>query len=140
MKNFLKALRQSTREPFLKEESVSEIEDFFDYLKNYWRLYDIDNGTIHEKIFETLYIKNRKNCYDKISAFFFIGERTLNRYVLRYNLFAWKVIKTKYPKNSEIFKISSEIIKKTNKKSTKDNVDLNENYGYKTKKFGIYKK
>lgn len=119
MKNFLRELQRRALDPTLSEEYRWEIRNFFDYQKNYWNLYDIDNGTIHEKIFESLYIKERKNSYDQISERFFISERTLDRYVIRYNRFAWAVIERKYPEKSAIFKMSSEIMGKIKEKSAK---------------------
>lgn len=96
-----------------------QIDKLFRRLKRYWYLYDIDNGTIHEKIFDVLYIEEMSIDYEEVAARFFIGDRTLDRYISRYNIFAWKLIKSEYSKNNVIYKLSSEVIEDPHDKSAK---------------------
>ena len=104
MKNVLKILQQRCRELYEKDDNVLKITSFFSRLKEYWYLYDIDNCTIHEKVFDALYTSKKKSTYEEIANKFYIGERTLDRYILKYNRLALKLIEKEYSKNELLLK------------------------------------
>lgn len=102
MKNFLTILSDRVRDRNEKQNNIKEIQNFFLRVKEYWYLYDIANGTSHSKLFECLYMRNMKISYSKIAEKFYIGERTLDRYIAKYNDFAVKLIKIDYAEK-EVF-------------------------------------
>jgi hypothetical protein len=109
MRNFLKALQRKTFEP-CESDSVLEIKKLFDRLDEYWLLYDLDNGTSFEKIFEALYMGQNIPDYGEVADLFYIGDRTLDRYVSRYNTLAWKLIGVQYPKEGLVFRLTNKYI------------------------------
>ena len=74
------------------------IKKLFIKLKEYWYIHDLDYGTIHSEIFETLYIKSgeSKSSHEEIAHRFYIGNRTLGRYISKYNTVAKKLIQCEY--------------------------------------------
>lgn len=96
MKNFLTVLKERCQNEKENQDDIIEIQKFLYRVKEYWRLYDIDNGTLHAKIYEFLYMKREKISHAEIAEKFYISERTLDRYVVKYNEFAIKLANADY--------------------------------------------
>ncbi len=75
---------------------LSQIKELFYLMERYFAIYDLDHGTIHGRIFYALYLMPYSESYADISFNNNIHERTLNRYVIKYNNLAKKIINKKY--------------------------------------------
>ncbi len=60
-------------------------------LFRYLEIYDIDNGTIHTKVFTMLYLSPTHNTYKQICEQLFISKNTLIRYKDKYEKLAAKI-------------------------------------------------
>ena len=96
MDNILKELKEVEIKK-LNETQIIQLQKLFDELKKYWFIYDMDRETNHLSIFTALYISDNKMSLIDITEKYFIGHRTLDRYVSRYNRLAYKLIKIKFP-------------------------------------------
>lgn len=81
-------IRSSALVPILnmKNLQIHEIVSF------YYELYDIDNGTIHHKIFGILYIDKTYDYFDEISQNFGLDIKTLYNYRKKYEELMKKII------------------------------------------------
>jgi len=57
-------------------------------LQNYYTIKDIDENKNFLKIFNALYVSEKRLTYDEIARQFFIGVNTLKRYIEKFNLLA----------------------------------------------------
>ena len=96
MNNILKELKE-VEKARLNESQIIQLQKLFDELKKYWFIYDMDRETNHLSIFTALYISDNKMSLIDITEKYFIGHRTLDRYVSRCNRLAYKLIKIKFP-------------------------------------------
>lgn len=69
--------------PILKNENVQ----IHEIVSLYYELYDVDNGTIHHKIFCILYIDKTYDCFDEISQRYGLDIKTLYNYRKKYEKF-----------------------------------------------------
>lgn len=87
-KSFLEMVRG--RDPNINTDSIEYIRicKVINILYNYYRLYDLDNGTIHSKIIEKLYLSPKTYTYQKIADKLYISISTLKRYIKQYERLA----------------------------------------------------
>lgn len=91
-KNVLTVLQEISLNKNENALIINQVEQLFKKLEDYWYVYDIDNNSEHKEIFLILYKNTEKSSYEDIASLFFIGIRTLVRYVKRYNNLAKKLI------------------------------------------------
>lgn len=72
--------------------TASKIDDVLQMSELYYKMYDLENHTVHALIFEALYIASEEESYERIAERYFIDCSTLKRYVKRYNRFAERYI------------------------------------------------
>lgn len=94
MKNVLKNLKECS---MLSEKETILVNNLLADLVTYWYIYDLDRGTNHNDIFKELFLSDSKLALIDLAEKYFIGNRTLDRYILRYNRLAQKIIEIKYP-------------------------------------------
>ena len=104
MKNYLKSLQERCKSGGIEYVDKLEIKNLFNRMKEYWYLYDIDNGTNHCQIFEALFLSKTVLSYNEIAGKFYIGERTLDRYISKYNRFAMNLIEQEKLFKNDVFK------------------------------------
>lgn len=73
--------------PFLKYS-----KDLIEVIFNYLKIFDLEQGTNNCKIFFALYIEEKRKPYYKIAMENFVDLKTLDRYRIRYNNLATKLI------------------------------------------------
>ena len=87
-KCFLEMVR--CRDPNIVTNSVEyiKVKKVINILYKYYTLYDLDNGTIHSKIIEILYLTDKTYTYQKVADKLFISISTLKRYIKQYERLA----------------------------------------------------
>ncbi len=96
-KNLLGNLKWQLQYGYESLDIVRQINQLFYVLHRYLVVYDWDNGTTHSRIFNDLYIISKAKVYIEIAEDNNIHERTLNRYILKYNKLAKRIIQYKFP-------------------------------------------
>lgn len=61
-------------------------------IARYLEIYDMDNGTIHSKVFSMLYLSAKYYTYNAICQTLHISKNTLIRYVFKYDNLALKML------------------------------------------------
>ena len=104
-KNLLEVLRCENMQPGPESQVfVLQIKELFYLMEKYFIIFDLDNGTIHSKIFNDLYLTPHVGSYAEISFKNNVHERTLNRYVIRYNVLAKRLISKRFPMLKEKYR------------------------------------
>jgi hypothetical protein len=78
------------------------IESFLKMLQEYWHIHDMDYGSIHSNIFETMYIKNEGLSQNTIALHFYISEASIKRYAKRYDRVAKSILHNYFSDIEEI--------------------------------------
>jgi hypothetical protein len=91
--------RKGKMEELMQRRGSKRVEILFEVMLRYLKILDLDTGTIHSKIFKSLYYDKRKP-YMTIADENYLSIDTLFRYVHRYDALAEKLIES-----NEIFKI-----------------------------------
>lgn len=76
-------------------DDIQKRNEIISILQNYYKIKDIEKNTKFLQIFNDLYISQEKLSYDKISAKYYIGINTLNRYIEKFNTLAEKLTEVK---------------------------------------------
>ncbi len=100
-KNLLEELKWQLAHEYESMQIIRQINALFEIIERYLIIADLDNGTIHSKIFRELYLAPKSKSYLDIASDNNIHERTLNRYVTKYNDLAKKIIINKFPELKE---------------------------------------
>ena len=92
-KGVLDAARKSNS--VINDISVEKarLQIVIEVMARYYEIYDMDNGTIHSKVFSMLYRSSIFYTYKDICKTLSISKNTLIRYVSKYDELAKKVLK-----------------------------------------------
>ncbi len=82
-KGFVEGLRHNNKIAF---EKITII------LQRYYKIYDMDNGTIHSQVFAMLYLSQKYYSYRTICEKLNISKNTLIRYIVKYDELALKIV------------------------------------------------
>lgn len=92
-KSVLELARKSNDAPENESAEYKRLRMPIESLTNYFEIYDMDNGTIHLRVFSMLYLSQKHYTYREICETLHIGKNTLVRYSAKYEELALKVIK-----------------------------------------------
>lgn len=93
IKNYLCNEKELKRE-ILRGISKDYLNKMLRILADYYKISDLETGNAHGKIFEVLYINTSNLKYDDIATQFSIHIYSLDRYRVKYNKLALKLIKS----------------------------------------------
>lgn len=82
-KGYLEELRNNNSAVFEKAVNI---------MQRYYKIYDLDNGTIHFKVFTMLYASNQHYTYNTVCEKLGLSQNTLKRYKAKYDQVAIKII------------------------------------------------
>lgn len=102
-KSLLNSLKWQLQVGYESLNIARQIKQLFYIMYRYFIVYDWDNGTIHSKVFNDLYLLSTVKAYNEIAEENNIHERTLNRYITKYNELAKRIIINKFPMLKEIY-------------------------------------
>lgn len=92
-KSFLEKLRLSSNAVDTDSDEYKRLSIVKDVMLRYYEIYDIDQGTIHTKVFTMLYLSPKHYTYKEVCEAMNISKNTLVRYVEKYDETALKIIK-----------------------------------------------
>lgn len=72
---------------------VKRLKILKEVMLRYLEIYDLDNGTIHKRVFDMLYLSSKTYTYSVICETLGISKNTLIRYVDKYEKLAEKIVK-----------------------------------------------
>lgn len=75
-----------------KSAEYKRVQIVKEVILRYYEIYDMDNGTIHSKVFSMLYLSEKYYTYRAICETLGISKNTLIRYIDKYEKLALKVI------------------------------------------------
>lgn len=90
-KSILETIRKSNRKTDTDSAEYRRLKIIVEVLLHYFEIYDIDNGTVHSRVFEMLYLSAKYYTYNQICEATFISKNTLVRYVAKYEKLALRV-------------------------------------------------
>ena len=92
-KNILDAARNSNNKIDKKSVEYKRLLIVKEVMLRYFDVYDMDNGTIHSKVFSMLYFSQKYYTYKTICETLHISKNTLIRYIAKYDELALKILK-----------------------------------------------
>lgn len=75
-----------------KDKSNCKTKILFEVMLRYYKIYDLDLGTVHSQVFYMLYVADTNFTYDEICQKVGIGLTTLKTYRKRYETLSAKII------------------------------------------------
>lgn len=87
-KSVLEIVRNIDKTTETQSEESIRIKRVINKLYIYYKIYDLEHGTLHSKIFNMLYLSDVKYTYKQIEEKLYIGHTTLKRYVKQYERLA----------------------------------------------------
>lgn len=84
--------RKSKMEKLMLQRDDARVDALFDLMLGYFKILDVDIGTVHSKVFKALYFDKRRS-YEKIANDNFLSVDTLVRYIRRYDNLAENLLK-----------------------------------------------
>lgn len=103
--NLLENLKWQLQYGYESPAFERQVKELFYIMHRYLTIFDWDNGTNHSMVFYALYLIPRTKTYEKIAEENNIHERTLNRYVSKYNDLAKRIIVNKFPTIKERYDV-----------------------------------
>lgn len=91
-RSILDTVRNSNNQTDKNSEQYKQLLIVKEVLLRYFEIYDMDNGTIHFKVFSMLYQAQKYHTYSTICKTLHIGKNTLIRYIAKYDELALKVM------------------------------------------------
>ena len=95
--NLLKELKWQLLHDYEEAHIIAAIKSLFIIMQRYLSIADLDNGTVHSKVFYDLYLAPKSKSYIDIAFDNNVSERNLNRFVVKYNELAKKIIINEFP-------------------------------------------
>lgn len=92
-KSIFEVVRESNNQADKKSAEHKRLLIAREAILRYLEIYDMDNGTIHFKVFSMLYLSPTYYTYTAICETLHISKNTLVRYIAKYDNLALKVIK-----------------------------------------------
>lgn len=87
-----KGVAEDIKEILFNDASTEEEKDkkckaqlIFNHIKDYYKIFDLENSTNHSKIFEYLYLLKKYLSDTEIAQRTFISVDTVRKYIVRYN-------------------------------------------------------
>ena len=91
-KSILEVVRESNNQVDKKSVEYKQLLIVKEAILRYFEIYDMDNGTIHSKVFSMLYLSPTYYTYTTICETLHISKNTLVRYITKYDNLALKVL------------------------------------------------
>ena len=91
-KSILELARKSNSKANKDDKLYRQLVTVVEILSHYFKIYDMDNGTIHSKVFSMLYLSEKYYTYRIICDKLSVSKNTLIRYIDKYEKLALKVI------------------------------------------------
>lgn len=91
-KGILETIRKSNSQADKNSNEYERMKIVVSVMERYFEIYDIDNDTVHSRVFNMLYLSEKYYTYNQICKAVSISKNTLIRYIAKYEELAERIL------------------------------------------------